>query len=376
MGSTEMEFPDANSPSLHLTHPTPAENVETWTLNSVNWGTSLSTPDYLEREAYLTTIPLAKDGGITHWILVDRNLPPNLRPILASCETLRKPVLVSHNGEVKEEITHGIGSVFSQPKFRGKGYASRMLKELAPLLQDWQVDEKSGNCSFSVLYSDIGKKYYNKFGWAPFPSAHIELKPAAKPHSTNVTKLSCPDIPELCQLDVQYIRKALANTKDGKTHVAVIPNHDQMQWHHKREDFVCNKLFKRHPHIKGAMAGKPGSRIWTIWTRAYYGPLNEPKSGNTLHLLRLVIEDDSATAENVESLKAILELAQAEAKEWQLDAVDLWNPSTGVRKLVEMTGLESEWVDRQEESIASLMWYGEGASADVSWLANEKYGWC
>jgi GNAT superfamily N-acetyltransferase len=376
MGSTEMEFPDANSPSLYLTHPTPEENIETWTLNSVNWGTSLSTPDYLEREAYLTTIPLAKNGGITHWILVDRNLPPNLRPILASCETLRKPVLVSCNGVVTEEITHGIGSVFSQPKFRGRGYASRMLKELAPALKDWRVDEKSGKCSFSVLYSDIGKKYYSKFGWAPFPSTHIALPPAAKPCPSNVTKLACPDIAELCELDEQYIRKELANTKDGKKHVVVIPSHDQMQWHHKREDFVSDKLFKRHPHIKGAIAGQPGSRIWTVWTRAYYGPLKVSSSGNTLHLLRLVLENESATVENAESLKAILELAQAEAEEWQLETVDLWNPSEIVKKLVEMTGLENEFVDRQEESIASLMWYGEGTTEDVKWLANEKYGWC
>jgi len=90
----------------------------------------------------------------------------------------------------------------------------------------------------------------------------------------------------------------------------------------------------------------------------------------------LVLENESATVENAESLKAILELAQAEAEEWQLETVDLWNPSEIVKKLVEMTGLENEFVDRQEESIASLMWYGEGTTEDVKWLANEKYGWC
>lgn len=369
-----MDLPDSKSPSLYLTHPTREEMVETWKLNSVNWGTSLSQPDYLEREAHLMNVPVAKNGGITHWILVDRNLPPNQRPLLASCETLRKPVLVSRNGIVSEEITHGIGSVFSPPMFRGKGYASRMLKELGPALETWQVTEKLGNCSFSVLYSDIGKKYYNKFGWAPFPSAHIEIVPAAKTHSAVVTKLGCSDISKLCEEDEGRIRASLADTADGRTCVAVLPNHDQMQWHHAREDFVCNKLFKKQPQIKGAIVGEPGSRIWTIWTRAYYGPLN-PKSGNTLHLLRLVLEDESATVQNAENLKAILELAQAEAREWQVDVVDLWNPSEGVKKLVGMTGLESRFVDRQEESIASLMWYGEGTDR-VEWLMNEKYGWC
>ncbi len=378
MGSNgEFEYPDSNSPSLYLTHPTPEENVKTWTLNSVNWGTSLSQPDYLEREAYLTTIPLAKDGGITHWILVDRNLPPNQRPILASCESLRKPVLVSRNGVISEGITHGIGSVFSQPKFRGKGYASRMLKELGPILKDWQVTEKTGSCDFSVLYSDIGKKYYTKFGWAPFPSTHIALPPAAKTPSSTAKALAYADIPELCALDEQYIRTELSNAKDGKTHVAVMPSYDQMLWHHMREEFVCKKLFKKVPTIKGAIAGKPGSRIWAVWTRAFYGPL-VPASGNTLHLLRLVIEDETDTEENAESLKAILELAQSEAKKWSVNAVDLWNPSETVKALVKRAGLQHEFVDRQQESIASLMWYGDGSGTtdEVTWLANEKYGWC
>jgi hypothetical protein len=252
-----------------------------------------------------------------------------------------------------------------------------MLKELGPILKDWQVTEKTGSCDFSVLYSDIGKKYYTKFGWAPFPSTHIALPPAAKTPSSTAKALAYADIPELCALDEQYIRTELSNAKDGKTHVAVMPSYDQMLWHHMREEFVCKKLFKKVPTIKGAIAGKPGSRIWAVWTRAFYGPL-VPASGNTLHLLRLVIEDETDTEENAESLKAILELAQSEAKKWSVNAVDLWNPSETVKALVKRAGLQHEFVDRQQESIASLMWYGDGSGTtdEVTWLANEKYGWC
>lgn len=28
------------------------------------------------------------------------------------------------------------------------------------------------------------------------------------------------------------------------------------------------------------------------------------------------------------------------------------------------------------ESIASLMWYGEGSAEEVDWIGNEKYAWC
>jgi GNAT superfamily N-acetyltransferase len=375
-------LPDSKSPSLVLTHPTPEERIATWKLNAVNWGSALSQADYLQRETYLMTVPLARDGGITHWILVESSLPPNNRPILAACESLRKPVLVSRNGVLTHEITHGIGSVFSAPEYRGRGYASRMLTELGRVLKTWQTDpSKPGmeRCSFSILYSDIGKKYYSKFGWGPFPSSHISFPPAPKPTTLTTAKpLSYDDLPQLCALDEESVQKQLVAAKDGKTHVALLPNHDCMQWHHLREDFVTPKVVTgtSPPTIKGAIAGdQPGSRIWAYFTRAYYGPLTKMDNGNTLHILRLVIEDESDTEENARKLKGIIEIAQGEAQEWKLGEVELWNPSEVVMALVKRVGVEFREVERQQESIASLMWYGD-AEEEVVWEQNEKYGWC
>lgn len=42
---------------------------------------------YLTESQFLTGVPLAKDGGMTTWILVDKTLPPEKRPILCSCQT-------------------------------------------------------------------------------------------------------------------------------------------------------------------------------------------------------------------------------------------------------------------------------------------------
>lgn len=370
-----IEFPDAQSPSLYLTNPTPEERLGTWNLNFVNWGTALPLPDYIERERYLMTVPLAKDNGLTHWVLVERGLPPNQRPILASCESLRKPVLLAKGGVVKENITHGIGSVFSNPRFRGRGYASRMLRELAPILKKWQV-ESADQVPFSILYSDIGTKYYANLGWAPFPSTHLAFPPAASMPSRNATPLTYPDLPALCAKDEEYLRKMLkTSTEDGKTQVALIPNYECMQWHHMREDFVTGKIFGKSPTIKGAISGEPGSRVWAIWTRAFYGPQGAT-SGNTLYILRLVFEDESDTDENARKLKDILALAQAEAAEWQLNEVDVWNPSETLKALVARTGLTSRFVVRDVDSIASLMWYGEDSVESINWVANEKFGWC
>jgi hypothetical protein len=58
--------------------------------------------------------------------------------------------------------------------------------------------------------------------------------------------------------------------------------------------------------------------------------------------------------------------------------VELWNPTEYVQDLVQRTGLEHESINRESESIASIMWYGPGSGKvdEIEWVGNEKYGWC
>lgn len=387
-----MQLPDANSPTLHLSHPTPSEKKAIWSLNYKNWGTALTLDSYLDREIHMATVPaLSRDGGITHWVLVDSSATPDSRLILGSCESLRKRALIARNGQVKEVITHGIGSVFCNPEYRGKGYGNRMLRELGTKLNTWQVDNKipgREECEFSILYSDIGKKYYAKVGWLPFPSTHIFFPPSPAPATNGAaingytngtetaTRLKSEDIEVLCTLDENYIRKELAQAKDGKTHVALVPDYQNMQWHHLREDFLTSQLFSKSPITRGAIAGSPGKRVWAIWTRSLYGPVDKTESGNTLHFLRLVVEDETDVEGNVQRLRSIVKIAQKEAAEWKCLGVEMWNPTPSVKEVVSKLGIEHNEVEREKESIASLMWYGEGNGEDLVWVGNEKFGWC
>ena len=150
------EFPPSKSPHLALLHPTQEEKVETWKLNGASWRGTMPISIYLRREAHLEDQPFTKDGGITFWILVDTTLPPNKRPILGSCESFRKRALVARAGTVEDSVSHGIGSVFCNPEYRGRGYAQRMIAELGKKLDTW--NQKQGTkTDFTVLYSDIGK---------------------------------------------------------------------------------------------------------------------------------------------------------------------------------------------------------------------------
>ncbi|TVY30198.1 Uncharacterized protein LHYA1_G000745 [Lachnellula hyalina] len=368
MANYTSELPLASAPTLTLVHPTPNEKLEVWTENWKNWGTALSLKDYIERETHLADIPPTRDGGVTHWILTDPSLPPDARPILSFCESLRRRTFVSlPSVEVQEGIVHGIGSVFSSPAYRGRGYATRMLSDLGPILNTWQ--QEAGKSHFSILYSDIGKKYYANLGWKPFASSHVSLPSAASPatNGANVNKaegvklLYGEDLKELCELDESYLRNEVAKAaKSTHKPAQTVPPKDP-------------------PTIHGAIStGAPGSRVWIVFSRVFYGPLANAKSGNTLYILRLVVEDERDTDENAQKLKSVLQVAQAEAKEWEVSSVTAWNVSDVVKGLLKRTGLEHTFVDRENDSITSLMWYGEGRGDvdSIGWLGNEKFAWC
>ena len=402
-------LPDASSPDLVLVVPSPEERSRTWSLTHPMWGPALAHDDYVTREAYLTTVPLAKDGGITHWILTVSGLPPNERPILSSCESLLKHAIATHppaaaegrdDVEVVEGAAHGIASVFTDPQYRGRGYASRMMKELGPRLRNWQVRGKDDTSAcapaasdpgpsslFSVLYSDIGKKFYAKNGWAPFPSAHASFTPVAAAAAVSedpagaalqAKPIGYHELAELSSVDEQLLRRAMAARAraTGKTCAAILPDLDAMLWHLMREDFMTKHIFGKTPAVRGAVFGPPGRRLWSVWMRGYYGGLDKTE-GNTFHILRFVVEDETVDAAyRVQGFRSIMRIAQAEAAEWRSHDVQMWNPTDAVKELIAASGLPHTFVDRDSDSIASLMWYGKDSQADLDWVLNEKYAWC
>ncbi|KAI1381852.1 hypothetical protein F4677DRAFT_399906 [Hypoxylon crocopeplum] len=405
-------LPEATAPSLVLTHPTEDEKRRTWTLNHKEWGGALTLEEYLKREPYLTTIPLSRDGGMTHWILTDSSWVPtdekNSRPVLASCESIRKRVFVAAPGDTvaREGVGHGIGSVFTYPEHRGNRYAGRMLSELGSALRTWQCENQgSRDAVCSALWSDIGKVYYAKKGWAAFPSLHVEFpvptneiggsEPPEKGKG-QVSLLTYDDLERLCEKDEQLLRLQVLRMarETGRTSVAFAPDHDTLRWHMYRDDFIASILFKSPspradtPSIKGAMAGtRDGHRVWALWSRNYYGGNGggtpaENVDKNTLYILRLVVEPEAeGGGENlgedvVEAFTVVMRVALREAAAWHLGKVDLWNPSVAVKRLVERCGLQHRWAHRDTDSIPSMMWYGDEDVCGIEWVANEKYCWC
>ncbi|KAK7756749.1 hypothetical protein SLS62_001192 [Diatrype stigma] len=502
-------LPDATSETLVLTRPTDEEKRRTWTLNYREWGGALSLDQYLQREPYVTTIPLSRDGGMAHWILTTQaqgttasppSLSPSPRPVLASCESIRKRVLVARpppsprgggggsggsdaddGAQVTEAIGYGIGSVYTYPECRGRSYAKRMLKELGVALKKAQPgtrddgaaaatttakagagggqeasrggqDPGSGSGSglgsepqvvCSALWSDIGKRFYASKGWHPFPSVHVSFPASSNSSITNpnpnprvaLEPITYANLASLAALDEAQLRRRLARTaaRTGRTAFAFAPDHDALRWHLYRDGFVAAFVHggaAAEEEEESAAAAPPGEmktkgvvattaasgeekrRVWAVWARNYQArPTERPEDRarkNTLYILRLVVEgadedageggdgDGEQKALLREALAAVLGAARAEAARWDCGKVDLWNPTPLVRRLLEGIAdgggdgggdgvLPREWVDRDTDSIPSLMWYGlpgdggeeEGeGEGEVEWVANEKYCWC
>jgi GNAT superfamily N-acetyltransferase len=379
------DLPAGESPDLILVPATPAERIASIKLNSVAWKGPLDVETYIKREDHLMQQRLTRDG-LTCWILVDRNEPEGQRTILSSCESYRKKALLAHAGQVEDVATHGVGSVYCRPEFRGKGYAKRMFEELRLKLDTWEMEGESRQKSlFTVLFSDIGKKFYAQFGWRPYLSSHISL-PAM---GSDVTECRGDETRDLFARDVQQTvcsedvlaklreQMLVASQRSSKAKIAILPDFDHFVWHWAREEFFAEQLLleRSPPVVKGA--GDDQARVYCAWNRNF-GELPED---NVLYILRWVYDDPTSPAEEKATVKAmasILRRAQHEAHEWNMSKVEFWNPTPLLQKAVTLINPEAELVHRENDSIASLRWTGsdDGLGEDVEWWLNEKYAWC
>lgn len=389
-------LPPSGSPQLVLAHPTLEERVSIWRNTSALWKDSLTPEAFVEESLSLMKTSLAKDGNMMTWILTIGDLGPDQRPILCSCETYRKKALTSDaDGQITEGIVYGIASVFCPPEFRNRGYAHRHMTELRKVLHGWQIHD--GRCFGSVLYSDIGKQFYAKLGWHPNPSnGHIAFFPSDTGTSGSARLLKSEDLLELCKQDEVLLRQAMGEpTGTSKKCLSILPDIDHMQWHHAKEDFATHFLFNKTSEVRGAISGSPGNQVWAVWARRYYRHPDSGASSNVLYILRLVVEGDETankpqeglqaesilTAKYVEqrqAFEAVLKSACAEAADWRLGEVRIWDPTRLVREFAKESGVKHVVSERDTEAIASGVWYdGDGGLTDaLIWLNNEHYAWC
>lgn len=206
-----------------------------------------------------------------------------------------------------------------------------------------------------------------------------------------MTLLKASELEYLCEADEHSLLSQISKLE--KPAVAIIPDLATITWHHAREEFVAKELFNRTSDVKGAMVSlESGLQAWCIWTCTWSG--QGDKHGNTLHILRLVVEEgDGSTAYDfspaseesvaslqsspaVEAVTALFAAAQKHAAMWDMRTVQFWNPNSvalaAAKKLDESVVVQA----REKDSICSLRWYGKGDGVGIDWVCNEKFAWC
>ena len=236
------------------------------------------------------------------------------------------------------------------------------------------------------------------------------MDPASRGYKLSSLKpLYAQSLGELCKIDEKLLQMKLSVcVPPNKVRIAFVPDVETMQWHHAREEFVAKELFGSIPDVKGAIVGESlGNRAWCIWTRVWYRTEDEQPSTSTLHILRLVLENkeddlslmsdaqspDSGACTSVDMVASLLFAAQHEAAMWHMTEVHLWNPTSlitrALRRVFEKPTSagqppKARIIDRANDNISSLMWYGDADVAglrdvsrnDIEWIGNEKYAWC
>ncbi|KAI1763182.1 hypothetical protein GGR53DRAFT_498444 [Hypoxylon sp. FL1150] len=346
---------------------TAPERVRCSTLASTAFGKSLSTAGYLEREEYLGNLPLARGGGWRVWSLTSAD-DPDL--VLAMCKTLHRDLLIrDEDGAVRQEQCYCVCSVITDSRYRGRGLASMMLKNVAEWL------DGAGNAKASILYSDVGDFYVSK-GWHVLDAFQSTL---AVPPSIlreqlgdlpETRLLSRDDLPGLCERDVESLKNDFHNSEPaaGTVLTTVLPTSPLISWLQSRVDFMNAKTLGKVPETKGTIC--ESADAWMYW----YHDLRH----NKLIVQRAKLPENRGDATAVPALASLLLDTLDEAAKWELQKVILWNPGPELRRalmfLTAKMKVDITHEKRESSEIPCLRWHG-GQKLNTIVSPNEFYAW-
>jgi len=187
-----------------------------------------------------------------------------------------------------------IGSVFTIPEYRKRGYAARLL--------EW-VDQtqKDAGVGMSVLYSDIDPNYYSKLGYEQCPSFRGWCNPQEIPAATANSALSlvpfdgAEELEEMAVLYAEY---------HGAAPVSIVRHEDYWQ-----------SLLQRFPNDRYYWLTEKGGG------RAGYARLSGDSTKCRITDFALANQDDELAAELYTALIA-------EAKAQNIQCLGGWLPNT------------------------------------------------
>ncbi|KAG6891603.1 hypothetical protein C0992_002642 [Termitomyces sp. T32_za158] len=340
--------------SLSLFAATSEQILESRRRSAVEWGKDMSLEEYLARDEFTDKQEVARNGRFR-------------RDGLIRSESDAKP---------KEAICYGIASVFTPVCFRGKGYASHMMRLLhwvlaeASLLpavfpSEWGSPPDrvahAGDGIFSALWSDVGAEFYGRCG----PTKHSEGWVVRSPCSTtwdvkqwksNTDTAGWIFLDEACAIklwedDAKNIARTLSSTDHFKVSFTYLPHKGVAAFQHWR----IIDLLKRRGYTIQHWGVVKDSHTFATWT------FELKTSSKTLLITRL----RSASAD----FEHLLSIVMTVANEHGMESIEVYNLPDHLQSSA--THLGGITIVRNEH-LSSFKWYGKEDATDVAWQLNER----
>ena len=218
-----------------------------------------------------------------------------------------------------------------------------------------QLRESTGGKGFSVLYSDVGPKFYDQNGgWQSVDGVEIILPSTTTFVDTfPVENLNIEEAENCIDEDVQRLKNEFVGIAE-KTNLQLIPQHSELEWATVRDQEAKKHLSLQVSDFVGAKFSSPDGWGYILWFREY--------KESSLTVLRL------REPSNDGGLRGLLQAAVDEAKRSGLSKVTVWAPSPRTEKV---TGVQRV---TRKTAIPALLYLGE--EENVAWQSIEKLGWC
>lgn len=288
--------------------------------------------------------------------------------------------------KVTEVPCYGVASVFTPASKRNKGYAAHMMRLLHWVLAPegsissqfpsaWGAPPVAcmQDAAFSVLYSDIGDRFYHhncsclpetQLGWITKGAVNTSWSVQKSvqnvvPGSGQWKWLSKEDAVQILEEDVDVMKEdATAIARGGKPVCAFLPTGGVGRFSIERVMRFDADMNPSMPMdiwgVKLIIESQDKPFEFATWTL-------ESADSKVMVLTRL-----RTTCQNFPGLLSSITEA---ARQNGIETIETWNLPLELTTLA--TQLGGKTYDRTDH-LSSIKWYGSEAEEDVQWLFNEK----
>ncbi|KAG0680164.1 hypothetical protein C6P40_002981 [Pichia californica] len=388
---------------LELTSTTSKKDLqECQSNNFISWGAPLTIEQYYHRDSInyesnfmnLYRLNTENTNGGIYFILKDNEIKNG--EIESACEIFIRDSWIAKNGELFNCKSAVIGSVYTAEKFRGKGNANFMMKELIKQMKEKYL---KGKYDSAFLYSEIGE-YYSKFGYKSF---NVEVLQFDISNNNNI-KINIDYPFETIYFDYKEISNDYFNKmkdlvlkkskQDNGLHFMLKPSHKIFEWFANRSR--VNYWAIKHPEIKDPPPGIENERNNNIKVNPLLNTITgfeiKDKAGklnyisfypqfhnNDCYILAMhATEEEDAIKLIKLVLNQCIKWGMKKVSGWKTDICDFDNTGSyenSFQEILKSHGLVFT-LQEKNDSLSAIQLMHQPDNIDVSgWEGNGKWCW-